>query len=67
MLNLRVPGKPRDYLLWEAVDVRAKYGHLTDPDIEHLAIALLILEGAITQIASGHQSRFGNYLAFSDF
>lgn len=54
MLNLRVPGKPRDYLLWEAVDVRAKYGHLTDPDIEHLAIALLVLEGAVTEIASGN-------------
>ncbi|MGZ8284077.1 MAG: hypothetical protein ACXW27_00165 [Allosphingosinicella sp.] len=54
MLNLRVPGRERDYLLWEAVDVRAKYGHLADPDIEHLAIAILVLEGAVTEIASGN-------------
>lgn len=54
MLNLRVPGRPRDYLLWEAVDVRAEYGHLDDPDVEHLAIALLVLEGVLTEIASGN-------------
>lgn len=55
MLNMRVPGVPeRDYLLWDAVDVRAKYGHLDDPDVEHLAIAILILEGVVTQIASGN-------------
>ncbi len=54
MLNLRVPGQEKDYLLWDAVDVRAQYGHLTNPDIEHLAIAILVLEGAITKIASGN-------------
>ncbi len=54
MLNLRVPGEPRDYLLWDAVDVRAKYGNLDDPDVEHLAIALLVLEGAVSEIASAN-------------
>ncbi|MEX6979939.1 hypothetical protein AB2C28_31610, partial [Pseudomonas aeruginosa] len=41
MLNLRVLGKERDYLLWAAVDVRFKYGSLDDPDVEHLSVALL--------------------------
>lgn len=55
MLNMRVPGIPEsDYLLWDAVDVRAKYGYLDDPDVEHIAIAMLILEGSVTQIASGN-------------
>lgn len=54
MLNLRVPGKEKDYLLWAAVDVREKYGSLNDPDVEHLSIALLVLEGAVTEIASGN-------------
>jgi hypothetical protein len=41
-------------MLWEAVDVRAQYGHLDDPDAEHLCIAILVLEGVIEMIASGN-------------
>jgi hypothetical protein len=37
-------------MLWTAVDVRKEYGHLSDPDCEHLAIAVLVLEGAIDRL-----------------
>lgn len=44
LLDIRVPGKSRDYLLWEGVDVPAEYG-TAEPDCEHLAFAMLVLEG----------------------
>jgi hypothetical protein len=49
LLDIRVDGKPADYLLWDAVDVRETYGRSTDPDCEHLAIAVLVLEGVLTE------------------
>jgi hypothetical protein len=49
LLDTRVEGKSRDYLLWDAVDVRATYGRSTDPGCEHLAIAVLVLEGVLTE------------------
>jgi len=45
LLDIRVTGKPRDYLLWEGVDVRTEYGDCADPDCEHIAFAMLVLEG----------------------
>ena len=53
-LDIRVLNEDDDYLLWTAVDVREEFGHLDDPDCEHLAIAILILEGAISRIASAN-------------
>jgi hypothetical protein len=47
LLDIRVAGKPRDYLLWEGVDVRAEYGRCTEPDCEHVALAMLVLEGVL--------------------
>lgn len=54
VLDVRIPGEREDYLLWDAIDVRAQYGHLDDPDAEHLCIALLIMEGVISEIASAN-------------
>jgi hypothetical protein len=45
LLGIRVEGKPRDYLLWEGVDVRTEYGACAKPDCEHVAFAMLVLEG----------------------
>jgi hypothetical protein len=45
LLDIPVTGKPRDYLLWEGVDVRAEYGNCAEPDCEHVAFAMLVLEG----------------------
>lgn len=49
LLDIRVDGKPADYLLWDAVDVSETYGRSTEPDCEHLAIAVLALEGVLTE------------------
>jgi hypothetical protein len=49
LLDISVEGKSADYLLWEAVDVRATYPRAAAPDCEHLAIAVLVLEGVVTE------------------
>jgi hypothetical protein len=49
LLDIRVEGKPADYLLWDAVDVCATYPRGATPDCEHLAIAVLVLEGVLTE------------------
>lgn len=53
ILGEDVAGKPQDYLVWDAVDVRETYGR---PDIapgpEHALIALLVHEGLVTSIAT---------------
>lgn len=53
-LDLGVQGQDDDYLIWSAVDVRKEYGHLQNPDAEHLAIAVLVLEGAVAELASAN-------------
>jgi hypothetical protein len=55
LLDIRLPGKRPDYLLWEVVDVPNTFAApgLT-PDCEHLALAILILEGAVSDIASAN-------------
>jgi hypothetical protein len=54
VLDIRVDGEPADYLLWEAVDVRATYGPSIEPDCEHLCIGILVLEGAVSEVASAN-------------
>ena len=54
VLDIRVEGKADDYMLWNAVDVRTMFGTLADPDCEHLCIAILVMEGAIADIASAN-------------
>ncbi len=54
VLDIRVEGEADDYMLWNAVDVRTMFGTLADPDSEHLCIAILVMEGAIADIASAN-------------
>jgi hypothetical protein len=54
LLDIRVEGEAVDYLLWDAVDVRATYGAGIDPDCEHLCIGILVLEGAVSEVASAN-------------
>jgi NAD-dependent SIR2 family protein deacetylase len=54
VLDIRVEGEADDYMLWNAVDVRTMFGSLADPDCEHLSIAMLVMEGAIADIASAN-------------
>lgn len=44
-----------DFLLWEAADVRATYADTSlVPDAEHLCLAILILEGAVSTATSAN-------------
>jgi SIR2-like domain len=55
LLDLRIPGKPSDYLVWDIVDVRETYANDNlEPDCEHVAIAVLALEGVIPKVASAN-------------
>lgn len=54
VLDIRVEGEADDYMLWNAVDVRTTFGTLAEPDCEHLCIAILVMEGAIADIASAN-------------
>ena len=55
LLDINVQGEPDDYLLWEAVELRATFANpATPPDVEHLCLAILILEGACSDLASAN-------------
>lgn len=49
VLNVPVGTEPSDYLVWTALDVPGTYGDDTiEPDVEHLCVALLMLEGIVS-------------------
>ncbi len=54
LLDIGVDGQPADYLLWEGVDVPSTYPRAAAPDCEHLAIAVLVLEGVLTEAPSAN-------------
>jgi len=55
LLQIEVAGEEDDYLLWEAVNVVAVFADPTkQPDAEHLCVALLVLEGVFSEIASAN-------------
>lgn len=55
LLDIDVDGEANDYLLWEAVDIRSTFADPNKvPDVEHLCLAILALEGASTDIASAN-------------
>ena len=54
LLGIAVSGEQPDFLLWEGVDARATYGPGHAPDCEHLCLAILALEGAVTDAASAN-------------
>lgn len=48
VLDVRVQNESADYLVWSVVDVPSTYGAPDlEPDVEHLCIALLMLEGVV--------------------
>jgi SIR2-like domain len=48
VLDVRIQGEPADYLVWSGLDVPATYGAPDlEPDVEHLCIAILMLEGVV--------------------
>ena len=55
LLDITVDGEEDDYLLWEAVLVTDTFADpTTEPDAEHLCIAILALEGVVTEIMSAN-------------
>ena len=58
VLDIRIRDKPADFVLWEAIDIRAAFAHPDPPAAEHLCIAILILEGAVHTIASANWDGF---------
>lgn len=58
LLDVRLKGERPDYLLWTAVDVRHAFSNPKPPACEHLSIAILVLEGALHEIASANWDGF---------
>jgi hypothetical protein len=58
LLDIRIKHEPEDYLLWDAVDIRDAFRDPAPPACEHLCIAILILEGAVNEIASANWDGF---------
>jgi hypothetical protein len=58
VLDIRIPGKSTDFILWDAIDIRQAFAHPPPPAAEHLCIAILVLEGAVQSIASGNWDGF---------
>ncbi|QOK90503.1 hypothetical protein HF908_02730 [Ralstonia pseudosolanacearum] len=55
LLAIRVGTEPFDYLLWDAVKVCETYGGpALQPDVEHLCLAALSLEGIATDMVSAN-------------
>jgi hypothetical protein len=51
VLSTEIAGKPGDFLLWVGLDFPTTFA-AEEPDCEHLAIGMLVLEGAISEIAT---------------
>ena len=58
LLDIRIKHEPDDFLLWNAVDIRDAFKDPAPPACEHLCIAILILEGAVKEIASANWDGF---------
>ncbi|HMJ79146.1 MAG TPA: SIR2 family protein [Iamia sp.] len=55
VLNVAVGAERRDFLLWEAVDFIGTYGRgAAEAEVDHLCIAILVMEGLIPAIFSGN-------------
>ena len=53
VLDIRLPGEVEDFLLWVGVDVPSTFT-VEDPDVEHVCVALLALESAVSDVASAN-------------
>jgi hypothetical protein len=58
LLDIRISGEADDYILWDAVDIRAAFAHPNPPAAEHLCIGILIMEGSVRSIASANWDGF---------
>lgn len=55
LLGLTVDGEDLDYLLWTVIDVGATFADpAMTPDVEHLCLATLSLEGTVSELLSAN-------------
>jgi hypothetical protein len=47
LLDVRVEGESSDFILWDAIGIRAAFADPVRPAAQHLCIAILIMEGAV--------------------
>lgn len=53
VLSVRVGKEPLDYLLWDGLDFKTTFAN-QEPDLEHLAVGMLVLEGVVKDIATAN-------------
>lgn len=58
VLDIRISGTQPDFILWDAIDIRAEFAPPIPPAAQHLCIAILVLEGAVGTIASANWDGF---------
>jgi len=58
VLDVRIAGQPADFILWNAINIRSAFDNPAPPAAEHLCIAILVLEGALKEIASANWDGF---------
>ncbi len=51
VLATEIDGQPADHLLWDGVDFSVTFA-AQEPDLEHYAVAVLALEGVVTEVAT---------------
>jgi len=55
LLDVQVSGEDSDYLLWHGIDIASTFANPDiEPDVEHLCLAVLIEEGAVSEIATAN-------------
>ncbi|OAE03103.1 SIR2 family protein [Arthrobacter sp. OY3WO11] len=55
VLDIEIPGQPRDFLLWNVLDVPGVYADSAiAPDIEHYCLAVMILEGLLPDVVTAN-------------
>lgn len=58
VLDVHVPGQPADLVLWELIDVCDAFANPRPPAAQHLCIAILVMEGAVRDVASANWDGF---------
>jgi hypothetical protein len=58
LLDVRVEEESSDFILWNAIDIRTAFSNPARPAAEHLCIAVLVMEGAVREMASGNWDGF---------
>lgn len=51
VLATEIDGEPADHLLWDGIDFSVTFA-AQEPDLEHFAVAVLALEGVVTEVAT---------------